>query len=146
VDLTKPGHPSVSRTPVNGLLGDTDTSLFDTNVAVLPVPLKAIGIDATKPSARITYNVAVAGYYTPPGDDSGLIDQIQPVTYDPLKPALRVTGQGADALVFSAKPGTALSVWRDKSAVATDKTEGLLVINHHNAAGNRALVVPVPAA
>jgi subtilisin family serine protease len=146
VDLTKPGKPSVSRVPVNGLLGDVDTSLFDTNVVVLPIPLKALGIDATKPSARITYNVGVAGFYTAPGDDSDLIDQIAPATYDPLKPALRVTGQGADALVFTARPGTALSVWRDKSAVAADKTEGLLVVNHHNASGNRALVVPVPGA
>ncbi|GAB3907432.1 S8 family serine peptidase [Kibdelosporangium lantanae] len=144
VDLTKPGNPSVSRAPVNGLLGDTDSSLFDSNVVVLPVPLKALGIDATKPSARITYNVGVAGFYTAPGDDSGLIDQIDPVAYDPLKPGLRVTGQGADALVFSARPGTALSVWRDKAAVAADKTDGLLVLNHHNGSGNRALVVPIP--
>jgi hypothetical protein len=114
---------------------------------VLPIPLKAIGIDAAKPSARITYSVGVAGFYTAPGADSDVIDQIGPITYDPLKPALRVTGQGAaDALVFTAKAGTALSVWRDKAAVAADKTEGLLVIDHHNATGNRAVVVPVPGA
>jgi hypothetical protein len=146
VDMTKPGNPSVARTPVNGLLGDVDTGVFDTNVAVLPVPLKAIGIDPAKASsARITYNVGVAGYYTAPGADSGLIDSVQPVSFDPLKPGLRVTGQGEDALVFAARAGTALSVFRDKTALATDKSTGLLVLNHHNATGSRASVVRIPA-
>ncbi|WP_132121504.1 S8 family peptidase [Actinocrispum wychmicini] len=144
VDLTKPGHPSVARVPLNGLLGDVDTDVFDTNVAVLPVPLKAIGIDPTKASARITYTVGVAGFYTAPGDDTGLVDRIQPVTFDPLKPGLRVTGQGDDALVYTAKPGTALSVFRDKAALSRDDAEGLLVLNHHNGTGNRATVVRIP--
>lgn len=144
VDLNRAGHPSVARFPLNGLLGDVDTNVFDTNVAVLPVPLKAIGIDPTKPSARITYNVGVAGFYLAPGDDSGLVDSIQPVTFDPLKPGLRVTGQGDDALVFTARPGTALSVSRDRAELGRDKSEGLLVLNHHNATGNRATVVRIP--
>jgi subtilisin family serine protease len=147
VDMNKPGNPSVARTPVNGLLGDVDTGVFDTNVAVLPVPLKALGIDPAKArTARITYNVGVAGFYTAPGDDSGLIDKVAPASFDPLKPGLRVTGQGEDALVFTAKPGTALSVSRDKTALTQDRSAGLLVLNHHNATGSRASVVRIPAA
>jgi subtilisin family serine protease len=142
VDLARPGNPSVARTPLNGLLGDVDTEVFDTNVAVLPVPLKALGIDPAKGSARISYAVGVAGYYTAPGDESGLIDSVDMLSFDPLKPGLRTTGQGEDALVFLAKPGTALSVKRDK---ANTKSEGLLVLNHHNASGNRAAVVRIPA-
>jgi hypothetical protein len=142
VDLARPGNPSVARTPLNGLLGDVDTEVFDTHVAVLPVPLKALGIDPAKGSARISYAVGVAGYYTAPGDESGLIDSVDSLSFDPLKPTLRATGQGEDALVFLAEPGTALSVKRDK---ANGRTEGLLVLNHHNASGNRASVVRIPA-
>jgi subtilisin family serine protease len=142
VDLARPGNPSVARTPLNGLLGDVGTEVFDTNVAVLPVPLKALGIDPAKGSARISYAVGVAGYYTAPGDESGLIDSVDALSFDPLKPGLRATGQGEDALVFLARPGTALSVKRDK---ANGGTEGLLVLNHHNASGNRASVVRIPA-
>jgi subtilisin family serine protease len=147
VDLAKPDHPSVARTPLNGLLGDVDTNVFDTNVAVLPVPLDALGIDAAKAtSARISYTVGMAGFYAAPGAEGGMIDKVEPVSFDPLKPGLRATGQGEDALVFVAKPGSALSISRDKTALAADKSEGLLVLNHHNGSGNRATVVRIPAA
>jgi subtilisin family serine protease len=146
VDLSKTPSKSVARTPLNGLLGDVDTGVFDSNVAVLPVPLKAIGIDPAKgTSARISYAVGVAGFYTAPGEESGLIDSVPPMSFDPLRPGLRATGQGEDALVYLAKPGTSLAVRRDKTAVAADKPGGLLVLNHHNGSGNRASVVQVPA-
>jgi subtilisin family serine protease len=145
VDLARPGSPSVARTPLNGLLGDIDTNVFDTNVAVLPVPLRSLGIDVAKvATARITYNVGVAGYYTAPGEDSGLIDTVGPASFDPLKPGLRAAGNGEDALVFTAKAGTALSIRRDRTSLATDETAGILVLNHHNASGNRASVVRIP--
>ncbi|NRN68277.1 Minor extracellular serine protease [Kibdelosporangium sp. 4NS15] len=145
VDLTKPNKPSVARMPLNGQLGDVDTGVFDTNVAVLPVPLKALGIDPAKESARFSYTVGVAGFYSAPGDGTSLIDSVGSMTFDPLNPDVRVTGQGEDALVFFAKPGTALSVIRDKAVHATERTTGLLVLNHHNATGDRAAVVRIPA-
>jgi hypothetical protein len=67
------------------------------------------------------------------------------LSFDPVKPGLRATGQGEDALVFLAKPGTALSIRRDKPVLGLDKSEGLLVLNHHNATGDRAAVVRIPA-
>lgn len=145
VDLAKPGTPSVARVALNGSLGDVDTGVFDTNVAVLPVPLKAIGIDPAAGSARISYSVGVAGYYSPPGAGTNLIDSVEGMSFDPLKPGLRATGQGEDALVFLAKPGTALSIRRDKAVLSLDKSEGLLVLSHHNATGDRAAVVRIPA-
>ncbi|MCE7007842.1 S8 family serine peptidase [Kibdelosporangium philippinense] len=145
VDLAKPGTPSVARVALNGSLGDVDTGVFDTNVAVLPVPLKAIGIDPTAASARISYAVGVAGYYSPPGSGSNLVDSVDGMSFDPLKPGLRATGQGGDALVFLAKPGTALSIRRDKAVLGIDKSQGLLVLSHHNATGDRAAVVRIPA-
>nr|CTQ92226.1 minor extracellular serine protease [Kibdelosporangium sp. MJ126-NF4] len=145
VDLAKPRHPSVARIPLNGLLGDVDSGVFDTNVALLPVPLKALGINPAAGSARISYSVGVAGYYSAPGEDSSLIDSVGWMSFDPLRPALRATGQGEDALMFTAKAGTALSVRRDRSVMAADRTAGLLVLNHHNATGDRAAVVRIPA-
>ncbi|MBE1464873.1 S8 family peptidase [Kibdelosporangium phytohabitans] len=145
VDLVKPGKPTVASTAFNGLFADTDTNAFDSNVALLPVPLRALGIDPAAPSARFSYTVGVVGFYSPPGEESGLIDSVAGMSFDPLKPALRATGQGKDALVFAAKANTVLSIRRDKSVMATDRTEGLLVLNHHNASGDRAAVVRIPA-
>ncbi|PWK89259.1 subtilase family protein [Lentzea atacamensis] len=129
---------------VNGLFGDVDTNTADTNVAVLPVLLTALGIDPTKDTSRISYVAGTTGYYVAPGNANGLIDVIdRNLSFDPLKPGLWTQGGGDAALSYLAKPGTALVVNKDEAALKADKSEGLLVLNHHNASGDRASVVTV---
>ncbi|MGZ3142865.1 S8 family serine peptidase [Lentzea chajnantorensis] len=132
---------------VNNQWGDVDTNTADTNVAVLPVLLTALGIDPAKDTSRISYTAGTTGYYVAPGNANGLIDVIdRPLSFDPLKPGLWVQGGGDAALSYLAKPGTALVVNRDAKALELDKSEGLLVLNHHNATGDRASVVTVRGA
>ncbi|TWP43407.1 S8 family serine peptidase [Lentzea tibetensis] len=129
---------------VNGLFGDVDTNTFDTNVVVLPVLLASLGIDPTKDTARLSYTVGTTGFYPAPGNANGLIDVIdRKLSFDPLKPGLWVQGGGDPALSYLARPGTALVVNRDAAALALDGSEGLLVLNHHNARGERASKVEV---
>ncbi len=129
---------------VNGLFGDVDTNTADTNVAVLPVLLTALGIDPTKDTSRISYVAGTTGFYKAPGNANGLIDVIdRNLSFDPLKPGLWTQGGGDAALSYLAKPGTALVVNKDEAALKADKSEGLLVLNHHNASGDRASVVTV---
>ncbi|WP_207310700.1 S8 family serine peptidase [Lentzea alba] len=129
---------------VNGLFGDVDSNVQDTNVVVLPVLLTALGIDPTKDTSRISYVAGVGGYYPAPGNANKLIDVIdRNLSYDPLKPGLWVQGGGDAALSYLAKPGTALVVNKDEAALKADKSDGLLVLNHHNANGDRASVVLV---
>ncbi|WP_394617317.1 S8 family serine peptidase [Lentzea sp. JNUCC 0626] len=135
----------VDRQPVNGLHGDVDTNTYDTNVVVLPVSLTALGLDPAKDSARITYQVAVDSFYAAPGDGFGNVDAIEgKLTFDPLKPGLIVQGEGGEpALSYVAKSGVSLVVSRDQEALAADRSNGLLVLNLHNASGARASVVEV---
>ncbi|MFC3893705.1 S8 family serine peptidase [Lentzea rhizosphaerae] len=129
---------------VNGLFGDVDANTSDTNVVVLPVLLTALGIDPSKDSARISYVVGTGGFYVAPGNANKLVDVIdRNLSYDPLKPGLWAQGGGDAALSYVAKPGTALVVNKDEAALKADKSEGLLVLNHHNANGDRASVVLV---
>ncbi|WP_082114489.1 S8 family serine peptidase [Lentzea aerocolonigenes] len=129
---------------VNGLFGDVDTNTADTNVAVLPVLLTALGIDPAKDTSRISYVAGTTGFYVAPGNANGLIDVIdRNLSFDPLKPGLWTQGGGDAALSYLAKPGTALVVNKDDAALKADKSEGLLVLNHHNANGDRASVVTV---
>ncbi|GLY53977.1 peptidase S8 [Lentzea sp. NBRC 102530] len=142
VDL-KTGE-EVDMQPVNGQWGDVDTNVQDTNVVVLPVLLSALGIDATKDSARVSYTVGTAGYYVAPGNANKLIDVIdRKLSFDPLKPGLWAQGGGDAALSYLAKPGTALVVNKNEASLKADKSDGLLVLNHHNANGDRASVVLV---
>jgi hypothetical protein len=129
---------------VNGLFGDVDANTSDTNVVVLPVLLTALGIDPSKDTARISYVVGTSGYYVAPGNANKLVDVIdRNLSYDPLKPGLWAQGGGDAALSYVAKPGTALVVNKNEAALKADKSEGLLVLNHHNANGDRASVVYV---
>ncbi|HET6704916.1 S8 family peptidase [Amycolatopsis sp.] len=141
-----PGFPTVDVQAVNGQLGDVDTNVFDTNVLTLPVSLAALGIDANADSHRISYTVGVSGFYVAPGTTNGLIDYVgTPLSFDALAPGYTVQGGGDAALGYVAKPGTALVVTRNAASAAADKALGLLAIEHHNAAGNRANVVKVDA-
>ncbi|WP_410574121.1 S8 family serine peptidase [Amycolatopsis sp. cmx-4-61] len=143
----KPGFPTVDVQAVNGQLGDVDTNVFDTNVLTLPVSLAALGIDASADSHRISYTVGVSGFYVAPGTTNGLVDYVgTPLSFDALAPGYAVQGGGDAALGYVAKPGTALVVTRNAASAAADNALGLLAVEHHNAAGNRANVVKVDAA
>ena len=126
---------------VNNLLGDVDSNVFDTNVIVLPVFLDALGIDPLKSSARITYQVGVAGFYPAPNDD--LVDLAPPVSFDPLRPGLWAEGNNPAAL-FRARPQQGVFIHRNAAALAQDRSKGdLLVLNLHNRTGGRVKISKV---
>jgi subtilisin family serine protease len=129
--------------PINTQFGDVDTNVFDTNAWVLPVAISTLGIDPTAASARISYQVATVGFYSP-GGGGGLIDSTDhALSFDALRPGLWVQGGGDPALAFKALPGTALVVNRDAAALAADGSSDLLLIYHQNASGDRAQTVRI---
>ena len=107
----------------------------------MPVFLDALGIDPSAASARLTYQVGVAGFYPAPEDS--LIDAIPAaLSFDPLKPGLWAEG-GGTSLVFVAQPGTGLSIHKDAAALALDHADSLLVLNFHNKTGAKAKIVKI---
>jgi subtilisin family serine protease len=127
--------------PVNQLYGNVDSNVFDTNVIVLPVLVEALGIDPTAGTARISYTVGVAGFYTAP--DSTLIDFIPAtISFDPLQPGLWAEG-GSPSLVYVAQPGTSLVIHKDAAALAADGANSLLVLKYHNKTGEKESVVRI---
>jgi hypothetical protein len=125
--------------PVNLLYGNVDTNTFDTNVVLMPVFLEALGIDPAAESARISYFVGVAGYYSPPGE---LVDFVPSVlSFDPLNPGVVAEDAGGPSLLTVAQPGTSLTIRTDAAALEADGANSLLVLSYHNATGERAQVV-----
>ena len=140
VDLNAEDFPTVDVQPLNGQFGDVDTNAFDTNVALLPVSVSALGIDPNAASHPITYTVGTTGYYTAPGNEDGLIDAVDaPMTFDALAPAYSVSGVNGAALVYAAQPRTALRVTHNPAA--GDTVLGLLALMHHNGDGDRVSVI-----
>ncbi|MFC5996671.1 S8 family serine peptidase [Pseudonocardia hispaniensis] len=136
VDLHRPtpdGFAEVDVQPVNGLGGDTDTNVFDTDVWVLPVRLAALGIDPAAGTAPLRFQVSVLGDHGPPASTDGVVDRMDaPAEFDPLAWALD-TGP---ALLRPADGGTRVSVGGADGP--------LLVVLGQNARGSRVVLLDAP--
>ncbi len=113
----RPGQAVVSA-PVNSVWGTIDTSVFDNNVVVVPVPIGQIGIKAAVvPTFRaVTYT-----------DYLGLTDVTPAFKADPFAPPVWFTGTGN--LLYAAPADTTVTVNRSPGTVSTK----ILVLSMHNA-------------
>ncbi|RYV51539.1 S8 family serine peptidase [Pengzhenrongella frigida] len=124
--------------PVNGVFADVDTTVFDSNVLVVPMSL-ALGFT---PGVAATFSVWTYSGYAP--DPSGLLDQVEPFSVDPYAPAYWFDGGEPGSLWFVGAPGTPVTVHRSLAPGAT--APQLLVLSSHNATPQtRAQVVAVTA-
>ena len=122
--------------PVNGLWGDVDTSVFDSNVVVAPINLDAVGIVA---GDKPTFDVYTMSSYA--SDPSGVLDSVAPFMADPFAPTSWFDLGSPDSLWTLDAAGTAVTVHRQTGA-----GDGQLLLLHtHNAVGTRAEVVSLTA-
>jgi len=128
---------------LNTAPGNFDTDVFDSDSAVMSVPLKALGI--TSANRRINYGLATfSAYHNDAVDTVGLTAQFSPqLTIDVTRPAITAGDGGSSGVLFFDQPGHTLSVRKDVATFRADKTQGLLLIHHHNKDGSRAQVVRV---
>jgi hypothetical protein len=137
---------------INGVFGDTDTALLNSDTMVLPVWLAALpGIDADH--TRINYGVAsYSAYSSGPVDVIGMDDDgnlVNPLSTDVLHPGVSVAGSytGADSpLLFPDSNASVLKLARDPSAYAADKGKGALLVHFQNAVGSKAQPVKLTSA
>lgn len=122
--------------PVNGLWATVDTTVFDSDVLVVPLGLDELGAE---PGDTPTFLVATYSEYA----TDGFVDVVGPFTVDPYDPPLWFDGgPGAeDSLWFYGQPGEDVTVHAGPGAVSTD----MLVLHTHNTTGERAEVVEVDA-
>jgi subtilisin family serine protease len=123
-------------TGANGVFGNLDTTVFDSDVIVVPMNLDAVGIvEGDTP----TFSVATFSPYAP--SPSGIVDEVAPFTADPFAPPFwfDAGAASADSLWYVGEPGQVATVHR-----GADVTDGqLLVLHTHNVDGRRAEVVDV---
>jgi len=125
----------------NGLSGDLDTSVFDSNVTVVPMNLAAVGIE---PGDTPTFVVAM---YSPYAESpSGVVDETEPFTATPFDPPVwfeSVPGATPDTvedtLWFDDQPDLPIVAHRSPDTTGAQ----LLVLHAQNDLGVRAQVVDV---
>jgi subtilisin family serine protease len=127
----------------NGLSGDLDTSVFDSNVVVVPMNLAAVGI-----TVNDTPSFTVAMYSDYAESPTGIVDEVAPFTVDPFDPPVwfeAVPGTTADTVEntvwYDGQPELPIVVHRSAETMEAQ----LLVLHTHNAADQRAQVVDLSA-
>jgi len=150
--LHDPARPAgarvVSVLPLNGLWGNTDTAIFDSDVMVLPVSLEVLadyGVDAENP--RISYGVETYGS-SPQAVDligvdpaPGSTKLLDPLTANLYEPGISMTIENGTSPFIVDRPGIDLNVTRHIDSYRDDGGKGLMMVHFHNEVGNKAQAV-----
>ena len=136
-----------NRYPLNGAWGDTDTNIMDTNVMVLGVPLKDLGLTADSASS-IDYAVSTNTWSNAKAGGD-YVDATEKISFNPFAPKVWFEGESAGVPgLFADRNGGEVKVHR----VEGEKPSALFLHLHNGtgdlsgqngAAGERAQVVPL---
>ncbi len=121
--------------PVNGVLGDVDTNTYDTNTAILPVSLSALGL--SDDAAEISYRVLGYSWYNT--DDAGSmvpVDQTDWINFNAATPQVDF---GAEGSLFTDLKGNKIPV----TVADSTKDSKALLLHLHNASEDRAQVLDI---
>ena len=106
-----------------------DTVVYNTNMMVIPVTASALGL--TTANAKFNYRVT-----TTSRGFGGTIDTMTTRTYDAANPGFDVTGGVAGLPLYLDSNGGSVPVNYNKANLVANGTLGLLLLHHHNAAGD----------
>jgi len=121
--------------PVNGVLGDVDTNTFDTNTAILPVSLSALGL--SEDAAQISYRVLGYTWYNT--DEAGSMVPVDQTGWIDFNAATPQVDFGAEGSLFTDLKGNKIPV----TVADSTKASKALLLHLHNASGDRAQVLDI---
>ena len=121
---------------INGVSPATyNTVPYNTSVMALPVYASDLGLTP----ANSRFNYRVLSYSRTEG--IGVIDRTPLLSYDAAKPGLDLSGGEAGASLYFDLNNTSIPVSFDRAAYTANKSQGLLLLHHHNVTGNHDEVV-----
>ena len=123
--------------PVNGLGADVaDTRLLNSDAMVLSIRAADLGL--AMGASAFDYKVDLVDRWADLTMDTTAVH-----TFDPARPGLALTGEHLSPMYWDDLDGASIPVSYDREAYLANGSEGLLLIHHHNASGNRAEVVGI---
>jgi subtilisin family serine protease len=111
-----------------------NTAIFNSNVMVLPVAASDLGLTAN----NSTFNYRI---FTFSRDADGVVDDSGTLTYNAAQPGLDLSGNFASVPAYADLDGEVIPVDYNKTAYKTARSQGVLLLHHHNATGKRTEVV-----
>jgi len=115
-----------------------DTAIFNSNVMILPVDAKDIGLNNANP--RFDYQIYTYSREDP--TESG-VDASAKHTYSAATAGLDFTNGSLVANVWPDLPGTSIATSFNFTPYVDNGSQGVLLLHHHNANGAREEVVTV---
>ena len=111
-----------------------ETVVYNTNMMVIPVTASAIGL--TTANAKFNYRIT-----TTSRGFGGIIDTAPTRTYDAANPGLDMTGGLTGLPIYADLNGASLPVNYNKANLLANDSLGLLLLHHHNGAGDHDQVL-----
>ena len=106
-----------------------DTVVYNTNMMIIPVTASSLGL--TTANAKFNYRIV-----TTSRGFGGTIDTLSTRTYDAANPGFDVTNGVAGLPLYLDLNGGSVPVVYNKANLTANGTLGLLLLHHHNAAGD----------
>ena len=106
-----------------------DTVVYNTNMMIIPVTASSLGL--TTANAKFNYRIV-----TTSRGFGGTIDTLSTRTYDAANPGFDVTNGVAGLPLYLDQNGGSVPVVYNKANLTANGTLGLLLLHHHNAAGD----------
>jgi len=123
---------------LNGIApSQLNTALFNSSVMVLPVAAADLGLVG---STDATFNYRV---FTFSRDADGVVDDSGTLTYNPANPGLDVSGGVAGVPFYADIDGEVIPVEFNRTAYKTARSQGVLLLHHHNVPERQAEVVRI---
>jgi subtilisin family serine protease len=113
-----------------------NTAIFNSNVMVLPVSAASLGLSGS--DATFNYRV-----YTFSRDADGVVDDSGPLTYNPANPGLDLSDNTAGTPFYSDLDGQVIPVNYNRTAYKLARSQGVLLLHHHNTLERHAEVVRI---
>lgn len=116
-------------------------NVMNTNLAMLPVNLRQLGLSPNTVRFNYQVEVSVSG-----GDGPGMVTRSPWLSYDVSRPGIDASSPtGLEPFVASGQDGTRLPLATSVANFRNNASLGVLVFYPHNAPGERAQAIPVLA-
>jgi subtilisin family serine protease len=112
-----------------------NTALFNSSVMVLPVAAADLGLVG---STNATFNYRVFSFSR---DADGVVDDSGPLTYNAGNPGLHLSSNVAGVPAYMDLNGRVIPVNFNRSAYKLAKSQGVLLLHHHNRMERQAEVI-----
>jgi len=114
-----------------------NTALFNSSVMVLPVTTAALGLTS---GSEANFNYRIFSFSR---DANGTVDDSGTLTYNAGNPGLHLSSNFAGVPIYQDLNGKVIPVTFNRSAYKLAKSQGVLLLHHHNRLERQAEVVRI---